>query len=137
MKKRTFRFLEELIEDYYQMDEYISNVEEELRYPWKESDDNIGGGRGSMTSDPTAKKALTVAEDKQLRLLKERKKALDNVINRARPETLEVISLWYWRKPRTLTWDGIAERTNYSRRTCMLLREQFVDDLAKELGEII
>ena len=136
MKKGTFKMLESLIEDYPTMGRYIKRVELEIEYPWQESDDNIGGSRSTSATSVTERTGLKLATDKHLRLLRERKKALDKVISEAKPETIEIIRLWYWTRPRTKTWDGIAEEVHYSKRMCHLLRNEFIDELAKELGEI-
>lgn len=136
MKKGTFKMLEGLIEDYPTMERYIKRVELEIEYPWQESDDNIGGSRSATATSTTERTGLKLATDKHLRLLRERKKALDKVVYSAKPETIKIIRLWYWTKPRTKTWDGIAEEVHYSKRMCHLLRNEFIEDLGKELGEI-
>lgn len=128
--------LEGLIEDYPMMNRYIKQVEIEIEYPWQESDENIGGSRSSSNTSVTERTGLKLASDKHLRLLRERKEALDKVIDEAKPETLKIIRMWYWTNPRTKTWDGIAQEVGYSKRMCHLLRNEFVETLAKELGEI-
>lgn len=136
MKNGTFKMLEGLIEDYPTMDRYIKRVELEIEYPWQQSDDNIGGSRSTSTTSTTERTGLKLATDKHLRLLRERKKALDKVVYAAKPETIKIIRMWYWIKPRTKTWDGIAQEVGYSKRMCYLLRNEFVEELGKELGEI-
>ncbi|MEG0123168.1 hypothetical protein [Enterococcus sp.] len=136
MKKGTFKMLEGLIEDYPTMDRYIKRVELEIEYPWQESDDNVGGSRSTSATSTTERAGLKLATDKHLRLLRERKKALDKIVQSAKPETIKIIRLWYWTKPRTKTWDGIAEDVGYSKRMCHLLRNEFIECLGKELGEI-
>lgn len=136
MKKGTFKMLEGLIEDYPTMDRYIKRVELEIEYPWQETDENIGGSRSTATTSATERTVLKLATDKHLRLLRERKKALDKVVQCSKPETINIIRMWYWIKPRTKTWDGIAQEVGYSKRMCHLLRNEFVESLAKELGEI-
>jgi len=136
LKKGTFKMLEDLIEDYPTMDRYIKRVELEIEYPWQETDDNIGGSRSNSTTSITERTGMKLATDKRLRLLRERKAALDKVVQTSKPETIKIIRMWYWIRPRTKTWDGIAEEVGYSKRMCHLLRNEFVDALAKELGEI-
>lgn len=136
MKKGTFKMLEGLIEDYPTMDRYIKRVELEIEYPWQEADENIGGSRSAATTSATERTVLKLATDKHLRLLRERKTALDKVVQSSKPETINIIRMWYWIKPRTKTWDGIAQEVGYSKRMCHLLRNEFVESLAKELGEI-
>lgn len=128
--------LEELISEYPDLERYINRTREELLNPWQETDGNIGGGRSSLVSAPTERKAITIATDKHLRLLEERKEALDKVIKESREETINIIRLWYWTKPRTKTWDGVAQDCHLSRRMCIALRNEFVMQLALELGEV-
>lgn len=128
--------LEGLIEDYPTMDRYIKRVEFEIEYPWQEADENIGGSRSVATTSATERTVLKLTTDKHLRLLRERKTALDKVVQSSKPETINIIRMWYWIKPRTKTWDGIAQEVGYSKRMCHLLRNEFVESLAKELGEI-
>ena len=42
----------------------------ELLHPSHEEDNNIGGGRSSKISDPTAQRAMALAEDRQYQNLK-------------------------------------------------------------------
>lgn len=135
LRRGTFLNLEDIVRDYPQMDNYIKHVEEELLNPWQEQDTNVGGGRSSLTSAPTERKAITIATDKHLRLLKERKAAMDKVWTETRDETKKIIRMWYWENPRTKTWDGIAEECHFSRKYCIVLRDDLIHRLALELGE--
>ncbi|MGO2787646.1 MAG: transcriptional regulator, partial [Enterococcus faecalis] len=42
MRTSTFNYIKDILGDYYKTDDYIRQREEELRYPFRESDLNSG-----------------------------------------------------------------------------------------------
>ncbi len=57
MRLSTIRKVEDILRDYPKIDKYIEDREQELRYPVKPADDNVGGGKaqykyGSQTLEP-------------------------------------------------------------------------------------
>ena len=127
--------LEYILLEYLDYPSYIKQVEEELLNPHTvDVDENIGGGRGSHLSNPTERIALSIVDDKRLNRIQAQQQAVDKVYQESLPKTQEIIREYYWQRPRTKTWDGVAKQVNYSRRQCHNLRNDFFDRLADELG---
>lgn len=134
MRKGTFKYIEQIIADYDKYERLIARREEEIWFPSKETDENIGGSSGSRDFCAVERLASRLAEDEKLRRLKEEKQAIDKAFKHCRPGTRKVIDMWYLDKPRLKTWDGVAKETNWSRRTCINLRDDFIKMIADELN---
>ena len=128
-------YLEDILTDYPYLGMHIAKREQEILYPDNVyKDENIGGGRGGRISNPTASKALTIAQDEKIETFKRYRDAIEKIINMSDPVTNQIIREYYFTRPRTKTWDGIALSVNYSKRHCLNLRDIFFSRLALELG---
>ena len=135
MKQGTFKYIEQLLRDYPEMDNYIKQREEELIFPDELAiDQNIGGGRSSFISKPTERMAITITEDKRLQMLIRYKRAIDKLIDEVDPITVGVVQMFYFQKPRLRTWEGIAIDSGLSERQCRRFRDKFFVMMADELG---
>lgn len=54
MEKKRFDFIARVLRRYPHYDQEIAEIENELRHPYKESDNNIGGGSGSLLATDNA-----------------------------------------------------------------------------------
>ena len=134
MDSGTFKQIEIILQEYPRYEGYINRREEELLNPYTPTDTNIGGGKSNRTSDTTAVKAITLADDRILQRIRFQYRAVKRTYDRADEETQEIIKEYYFKQPRTKTWDGIALQVNWSRRKCLNIRNAFFDKLADELG---
>ena len=134
MDSGTFKQIEIILQEYPKYEDYIKKREEELLNPYTPQDTNIGGGKSNRTSDTTAVKAITLADDRILQRIKFQYWAVKNTYNQADDITQEIIREYYFKQPRTKTWDGIALQVHWSRRKCLNIRNAFFDRLADELG---
>lgn len=135
MREKAKREILAILDDYPNYEYYIKKQELEILYPVELMEDkNIGGGRSTAISNPTQQRAVRLAEDKTIRRLKEQKQAVENVLSEMNKKESEVIKLYYFQKPRTKTWDGVAIECNFSKRTCLYIRDRFFDRMADELG---
>lgn len=134
MDSGTFKQIEIILQEYPKYEDYIKRREEELLNPYRPQDTNIGGGKTNRTSDITAVKAITLADDRVLQRIKFQYRAVKNTYNQADDITQEIIREYYFKQPRTKTWDGIALQVHWSRRKCLNIRNAFFDRLADELG---
>lgn len=134
MRQGLRSYLEVILVDYPDLDKHITDREQEILHPDNVyADENIGGGRGSRISNPTAKKAVTIADDKNIQSFKRYRDAIEKVINQSDEITNQIIKEYYFTKPRTKTWEGVAQTVNYSKRHCLTLRDIFFEKLAEEL----
>lgn len=134
LRQETFKYVEGILNTYNRYEPWIKQRKEAVAHPYKIVDENIGGGKANRTSDPTGDTASRLAIDKQLQNLQAEYTAVKETLRESRPVTRDIIQLYYFDRPRTKTWDGIAVEVNYSKKTCLNLRDQFVCDVADKLG---
>ena len=134
MDSGTFKQIEIILQEYPRYEAYIKRREEELLNPYTPEDTNQGGGKSNRTSDTTAVKAITLADDRILQRIKFQYQAVKRTYDSADEITQDIIEEYYFKQPRTKTWDGIALQVNSSKRTCFRIRKAFFSKLADELG---
>ena len=134
MNAGTFKQIEIILQEYPRYEAYIKRREEELLNPYTPEDTNIGGGKSNRTSDTTAVKAITLADDRVLNRLRFQYEAVKRTYEQADEVTQEIIEEYYFKQPRTKTWDGIALQVHTSKRSCFRIRKAFFSKLADELG---
>ena len=134
MDSGTFKQIEIILQEYPRYEGYINRREEELLNPYTPTDTNIGGGKSNRTSDTTAVKAITLADDRILQRIRFQYQAVKRTYESADEITQDIIEEYYFKQPRTKTWDGIALQVNSSKRTCFRIRKAFFSKLADELG---
>ena len=134
MDSGTFKQIEIILQEYPRYEDYIKRREEELLNPYVPQDTNQGGGKANRTSDTTAIKAITLTDDRILQRIKFQHQAVKRTYESADEITQDIIEEYYFKQPRTKTWDGIALQVNSSKRTCFRIRKAFFSKLADELG---
>lgn len=134
MDRATKQYIEKQLEDYPKLGEYITQRRLELKYPLQPKEENIGAPRGNEIGNPTERIVLTMDSDKRLNQLEKTKKGIEKVLNQLDDNAVSMVELKYWKKPQTLTWDGIAMEVGYSRRQCFNVRDSIIESIGKELG---
>lgn len=134
MNNGTFKFIEQTLIDFKQMDKHIEKRIEAIKYPVVHTDENIGGGKSNVTSNPTERLAITLADDLMLSNLRNIKQNVEVVLDSLEPEARKVIELYYINQPRKYTWVGVAQESNYSERQCRNIRNGVFKEIAKRLG---
>lgn len=134
MKRGTFEYIEQTLLDYSRMEKHIEKRIEELKYPVRDKDENIGGGKSNTTSDPTGRLAVTIADDKLIYNLQRTKDTVAEVLDTLEPEARKIIELYYIEKPRKYTWSGVADQVGYSKSQCIRIRDTVFEKIAEELG---
>ena len=134
MDSGTFKQIEIILQEYPRYEAYIKRREEELLNPYPPEDTNMGGGKSNRTSDTTAVKAITLADDRILQRIRFQYRVVKRTYDRADEDTQEIIKEYYFKQPRTKTGDGIALQVHTSKRSCFRIRKAFFSKLADELG---
>ena len=134
MNNGTFKFIEQTLIDFNDIDSHIEKRIDALKYPVVHTDENIGGGKSNLTSNPTERLAITLADDLMLSNLRNIKKVVETELDKLEPKPREVIQLYYIDKPRILTWAGVALEISYTERHCRRIRNELFKEIAKKLG---
>lgn len=127
----AFRHIESEIHSYHDTVKEIKKRREELL---SKPAEELVGGRPNTPGDPTGSIVSRLVDDKRLMELERIAYAIETVYNMLDNEHRELVRLYYWTKPQTLTWDGIALRLNVSRRTAIYRRKQIVQAVGERLG---
>ncbi|AIM25017.1 transcriptional regulator, RinA family [Melissococcus plutonius] len=136
MRTSTFNYIKDILADYYKTDEYIKKREEELRYPYKESDLNRDiQGKGTVSA-PTERLMITIEQDKRLAQLERNKKVIDDTLDNSCKDTQIIIKELYMKKRQQYTLEGLVQNQLIfcSKRTAQRLRTNFFKEIASELG---
>lgn len=139
MRRKTFQYIESEVYDLHDTLKKIKLKELEIIHPFDEEQNDPGVFAGSnsvrVPGDPTGKTASLLVEERQLARMRNVTNAIVKIFNNLIEEKQKVIKLYYWDKPGKLTWEGVGEETNTSRRTAMRWRKDFIESIASELGE--
>lgn len=134
LKKETFQYLESELFSYMNTLKEINSLRDEIIYNKNSSDENVGGGRSSLPSDPTGQVATRLATHKQLRYLEEVTGAITKVYEELPDLHKNFIKLKYWTKPQNLTMIGIAEQLHINKDKAYDVRKEVIQLLALEMG---
>lgn len=137
MRLSTIRKVEDILRDYPKIDKYIEDREQELRYPVKPADDNVGGGKaqykyGSQTLDIL----ITIDDDRCINTLRGQQNVITDCLDDAGKDTEVIINELYFRKRPQYTIDGLIANhlINVSRRNAFRLKNSFIKECAKGFG---
>lgn len=135
IRKITKQYIETVLGDYPKMDNYISERKEELLYPTREEDENVGGGKGSKVSKPQEQMIVTLEQDKRLKILENEKNAIEDCLDESDCDTRFIINELYFKNKRRYTVDGLiaTHKINISRSLFFMKRDKFINMLALKL----
>ncbi|ELK38806.1 Gp53 protein [Brevibacillus agri BAB-2500] len=134
IRKGTFQHVESELYTYHETRKEIVRLKNEILYASGSTDENVGGGRGSLPGDPTSRTAILLSSHKKLEQLQNIVDAIESVVDRLTEDRKKLIRLRYWEKPQRLTWDGVAAELHVSRRTAMNWRDEIVRAIAEKIG---
>ena len=126
-----------LIEEYWSdIDEYRKTLK--FR-EWELTDNpttdtNIGGGKANIISDPTARKAVLLAEDERYQNIKRIINAIDHTYKTLDDDLKTIVNMRYWDKDDVHEWEDIAAVLFMSRNKVLRKRNLLVDKTAEKLG---
>lgn len=133
VRKGTFQHIENEITDYFETKREIVRIKNDILHATPPPN-RTGGGRGNLPSDPTGKTATLLVTHRQVEQMERVVEAIETVTEQLPEPKRKLIQLYYWTRPRTLTWDGIAMRLNVSRRTAINWRNEIVYAIADNIG---
>ncbi|WP_117161330.1 transcriptional regulator [Paraliobacillus sp. X-1268] len=134
--KSTFKKVEAEWFNYYRTLDEIKLIEDVILHPYKEvweQDDNTGGGKNNIISNPTEATTIRLTKHKQLNHLREVTSAIETVYKELNEERKKLVHIRYWSK-RKLVWDRIAEECYVSRRQAINWRDEIIQATVEVLG---
>jgi RinA family phage transcriptional activator len=130
LTRATFRHVEAELYLYNETKKEIERMRQDIIHAGKVQQE---GGRSGI-SNPTASTATRLTTDKRLQKLEEVTDAIEAVMEMLDPHRTKLVKLKYWTKPQLLTWDGIAQEVNISRRQAINWREEIIEAIAERIG---
>lgn len=138
MKKKEFRakidYLEQELLNYDRTKERMNDLRTEIQNPWRQQDENIGGGRSNANVSVTETSAIRLINDKRIEHLERVTKAIDSLYEESTEVEKMLLELYYFEKPRQLTDEGVAIKLHISRASFYRIRKHILLRLAEELG---
>ncbi|NIK10907.1 transcriptional regulator [Alkalibacillus almallahensis] len=139
LSKQTFKKIEAEWFNYHQTLKEIAMLREEIHNPHIEQTDDerlvIEGNKSTFEpSSPTEKIATRLTTNKQLNYLCEVTDAIEQVYQALPHHHQKLVRVRFWSKNRNLTWDGIAEELNVSRRQAIRWRDEIIHLTNEVLG---
>lgn len=128
--------VEGVLRDYPKVDNYIYQRKQELTYPPKDNDENVGGGKSSKISRPQERIIITLDEDMRLRMLERQKRVVADCYLNADKDVRTMIDELYFKEFPTYTISGLSNqhKINVSIATAKRMRTKFLLDLSQKLG---
>jgi RinA family phage transcriptional activator len=134
LKKATFKHIESEIYSYHDTLREIDFLRKNIMFTKENDDENIGGGKSSFISSPTEAIGTRLATHRKLTRLEEVTHAIEKVYTGLPDDYQKLVRIKYWKRPQTLTWEGIAEELHIGRRTAFRMRDDIVFAVAEVLG---
>lgn len=133
MERAKYNYLIQIIKDYPKTPQYIHDREDEILHPWREQDENIGGGRPSP-SNGQERLLIRLSDDRRLHAIQQQYDAVTRCLAGTDSDTVTIISELYLKAHPTLTVDGVADKLHEGLTTIKRKRSAFIETLADELG---
>lgn len=140
MKKQTKAYIESLLEDYPHYSVYKAQREFELRHPYQEPDENVGGGKAQFKkNDSVDRMLITIEQDRRLNSLWREHMAIQICFEEAPDIVQTIVKELYFKDPHlrkymTIGDLVIAKQIPCSRATGYQLFNKFLQEVAVELG---
>ena len=119
--------------EYQTVDHDLYLRETEIRLPWRESDQNIGGGRSATTADAAERTLEAVEADKRIIYLRRLKATCESAMSHFDNTLWELYKARY-QSPSRPNWNEVVDRVPYSRSAVYRYRYCILELLAKEMG---
>lgn len=133
LRKPVFKLVEAELYQYRETKKEIERVRQQIMYG-SPQDENTGGGRGNLPTDPTGSVATALVINKRLQNMESVVHAIETVYEKSDEHHKRLIELKYWTNPQTLTWEGIAQKLYVGRMTAFRWRNEIIYSIAELMG---
>ena len=134
MRQKTFKHIEQELFLYQETKRDIARIREELVHAHRQTDTNIGGGKGNLPGDPTGNVATRLASDTELTAMQGIVDAVDWLYENANVTEQRFMKLYYFTRPQTLTLEGVSMQMYISTRHLWRIRRDLAHRMAHRLG---
>ena len=133
ISKGAFKHVESELYAYPETKREIERIRLEIMTGDRPSDENASIRSGRI-GDPTGQTATLLVTNRKLEQLERIVDVIETIVEGLPTEKKNLLKLWYWTRPRTLTWDGVALKLGISRRTAINWRNEIVYAIALKMG---
>ena len=134
MTQHELGFYEELFSDYRYYTSRIVKRKAELAI--KEQDENVGGGRSSIVSNPTEATVLKEMSDFRLQFFYRLKQSVEATLNYFDKDIRKVIETRFFMNDGLNNWDDTATLCGWSRSQIYRVRYRILEVFANFMGFI-
>lgn len=120
--------------NYHQTLKEIALLREEIMNPFREEDENVGGGQSNIPGAPTERIATRMTASKQLNYLLEIVNAIERVYDALPDNYKKLAKLRYWNKNNEMKWVAIALELKVSERQAQRWRDEIMQATLELLG---
>lgn len=126
--------VEQAIRDTFRIDQLIEKRREEIITPYREQDENTGGGKSSKIHPTEEMLPIKLAEDPLLNLYEHYKKVIPPIYNSLSIIEMKVIYIYYANQKGDKTkWADVRRETNIPSSVCKNICLSFVEKVSAML----
>lgn len=120
--------------NYLNYNKEIAIRKEELRM--REVDENIGGGKGNIRSNPVEAQVIKEMSDPYISNRELWKKSIKETLNEQSDDVKRLMELKYWGEDSWMDWASFGNKHGYSKPTIYRIRQKVLFSFARKIGEI-
>lgn len=120
--------------NYHAYNKEIAIRKEELKL--REVDENIGGGRSNIMSNPIEAQVIKEMSDPYIMNRELWKKAVKETLSDQSADIRVLIETKYWGEDSWMDWKSFGDKHGYSKPTIYRIRQKVLFDFGRRIGEI-
>lgn len=134
ISNKARQHVRELLYEYKTIQSDIEGLRESIMNPYREIDENQGGGRSSFTTFESDK-VIKIVSHEQIQFRTKAIKVIESVLSNSSDSAQMIIELKYFREE-PLSWVAISQYdgVGYEEDNCRKIDRKIVDEIAKRLG---
>lgn len=119
-------------------DDLIHQRRNEIKYPMKEVDENVGGGKSNKTSSACETAVINLCEDPKLLYYESIWSAVGELYQSLGYETQRILQTYYiypgYNRHGRRSSNEVSEIMNKPKDQCEMIRKEFLEDIADKCG---
>jgi len=131
ISNKARQHVRELLEKHSTIDKEIKIIRESIMDPYRETDENIGGGKSSIPMFEVEAKAVKLVSNERLAFLSKFLAVTERVLSKCSDDAQEIIHLKY---SKNSSWVKISNEVGLSIDRCKKIDRKVVDSIAEMIG---